>query len=142
MTDTKQAGRERGFTLIETCIALLVMLVAGLGAASLFSYAANYNTGANDRAAAQALAQRKMEQLRKTSFGELENTTETVTNAGRSYTVQTVVCNDGTALCGGLGFKRVTVTVTPGAVVGGSWSRSSVVLVTLRGTTNLGPNFP
>lgn len=143
MTDTKRARRERGFTLIETCMALLVLLVAGLGAASLFTYAVNYNTGANDRAAAQALAQRKMEQLRKTSFGSLETTTETVTNAGRSYTVNTVVCNDSSALCGGSpGFKRLTVTVTPGAVTGGAWSRSSVVLVTLRGTTNLGPNFP
>jgi prepilin-type N-terminal cleavage/methylation domain-containing protein len=143
MRDTRQAGRERGFTLIETSIALLVMLVAGLGAASLFSYAVNYNTGANDRAAAQAIAQRQMEQLRKTPFGLLGNATETVTNAGRCYTVQTVVCNDGTALCGGgAAFKRITVTVTPGAVTGGAWSRSSVVLVTLRGTTNLGPNFP
>lgn len=143
MTDTKRPRRERGFTLIETCMALLVLLVAGLGAASLFSYAVNYNTGANDRAAAQAIAQRQMEQLRKTPFGLIENSTGTVTNAGRGYTVQTVVCNDASALCGGsAAFKRITVTVTPAAVTGASWSRSSVVLVTLRGTTNLGPNFP
>lgn len=143
MTDIKRARGERGFTLIETSIALVVLLVAGLGAASLFSYAANYNTGANDRAAAQALAQRQMEQLRKTPFDSLVSSTQTVTNAGRSYTVATVVCNDGSALCGGsTAFKRVTVTVTPAALTTAAWSRSSVVLVTLRGTTNLGPNFP
>jgi prepilin-type N-terminal cleavage/methylation domain-containing protein len=143
MTDIKRPRGERGFTLIETSIALLVMLVAGLGAASLFTYAINYNTGANDRAAAQALAQRRMEQLRKTAFGALESSTETVTNAGRSYTVQTAVCDDGSALCGGsTAFKRVAVTVTPAPAAGATWSRSSVVLVTLRSTTNLGPNFP
>ena len=143
MIDIKRPRGERGFTLIETSIALLVMLVAGLGAASLFTYAINYNTGANDRAAAQALAQRRMEQLRKTAFGSLENSTETVTNAGRPYTVRTAVCNDGSALCGGsTAFKRVTVTVTPAPTAGAAWSRSSVILVTLRSTTNLGPNFP
>ena len=78
-----RARRERGFTLVETSIALLVMLVAGLAASSLFVYSIKYNTGANDRAVAQSLAQRQIETLRKTSFASIAASTQTVASAGR-----------------------------------------------------------
>src|ERR671920_281538 len=116
-----RARRERGFTLVETSIALLVMLVAGLAASSLFVYSIKYNTGANDRAVAQSLAQRQMETLRKTSFASIAASTQTVASAGRQFTVAVAVCNDGTAACGGsTAVKRVTVTVTP-LSAGGGW---------------------
>src|SRR5215213_821019 len=95
-------GRARGFTLVETSIALLVLLVAGLAASSLFVYAIKYNTGANDRAVAQAIAQRQMEVLRKTTFSDIADSTQTVTAAGgRQFTLAVAVCNDGSAACGG-----------------------------------------
>jgi len=135
------AQKSRGFTLIETAIALLVLLVAGLGAASLFMYSIKYNTGANDRAVAQAVAQRQMEVLRKTSFAQLATSTQEVTSVGRSFSVDTTVCNDGSALCGGsTAFKKVTVRVTP-LSAGVGWSRSSVTLVTLRSNLALGAYF-
>ena len=135
------ARQPRGFTLIETAIALLVLLVAGLGAASLFMYSIKYNTGANDRAVAQAVAQRQMEVLRKTSFEQLATSTQNVTSVGRPFTVATTVCNDGSALCGGsTAFKRITVQVTPQSA-GGAWARSSVTLVTLRSNTSTGAYF-
>ncbi len=143
MSDVRHKKGQRGFTLIETSIALVVLLVAGLGAASLFSYSINYNTGANDRALAQSLAQRQMEQLRKTPFPQVLDSDQTLTSAGRPFDVATRVCNDGSVACGGSpAFKKITVTVTPRAGASRGWMRSSVVLVTLRGTTNLGPYFP
>lgn len=135
------AGRERGFTLIETCIALLVLMVAALSIASLFTYAIQYNTGANDRALAQAIAQQRMEFLRKTPFDQIASSTTTVTSGGRSFNVVTTACNDGTAACGGsTAMMRITVRVTPRGA-GPSWTQSSVTLVALRGVTSFGPNY-
>ena len=132
------AGRERGFTLIETCIALLVLMVAALSIASLFTYAIQYNTGANDRALAQAIAQQRMESLRKTPFDQIASSTSTVTSAGRTFNVVTTACNDGSSACGGsASMTRITVQVTPQGA-GPSWSRSSVTLIALRGVTSFG----
>lgn len=136
-----RAGRERGFTLIETAVAMLVMMVAGLAASSLFVYSIKYNTGAQDRAAAQAIAQRQMELLRKTAFDDIAAYTQTVESASRQYSVAVTVCNDGTAACGGsTSVKRLTVTVTP--LSGGpAWALSSVTLITLRSSSATGTYF-
>ncbi len=135
-----RARGERGFSLIETSIAMLVMLVAGLAASSLFVYAIKYNAGANDRAVAQSLAQRQMESLRKSSYDSLTTSTQTVASAGRNFTIAVAVCNDGTAACGGsTAVKRVTVTVTPSS--GKGWSLSSVTLITLRSSTGTGAYY-
>lgn len=135
------ARSERGFTLVETAIAMVVLMVAGLAASSLFVYSIKYNTGANDRAVAQSIAQKQMESLRKTSFGSLVAATSTVTSAGRNFTVSVEICNDGTAACGGsTAVKRVTVTVTP-ANAGKGWSLNSVSLVTLRSSLSTGTYY-
>jgi Tfp pilus assembly protein PilV len=136
-----RARSERGFTLIETSIAMIVLMVAGLAASSLFVYSIKYNAGANDRAVAQSIAQRQMESLRKTPFDTIAASTATVTSAGRSYTVTVAVCNDGSAACGGnTNVKRLTVTVTP-ASAGKGWSVSSVTLMTLRSSTSTGAYY-
>jgi Tfp pilus assembly protein PilV len=137
----RRARRERGFTLIETSIAMIVLMVAGLAATSLFFYSVKYNAGANDRAVAQSLAQKQMESLRKTSYDSLAASTQTVTSAGRNFTVAVAVCNDGTAACGGsTAVKRVTVTVSP-ASAGKGWSLNAVTLITLRSSTNTGAYY-
>lgn len=137
----RSAGAERGFTLIETSVALLVMMVAGLAAASLFVYAIKYNTGASDRAVAQALAQKQMESVRVTDFADIAESSQTVTSLGRQFTVAVAVCNDGTALCGGsTSFKRVTITVTPTSA-GPAWSLNPVMLITLRSNSATGDFF-
>ena len=48
---------ELGFTLIETSIAMVIMMVAGLGVISLFTYSIGYNSGGNDRAVAISIAE-------------------------------------------------------------------------------------
>jgi Tfp pilus assembly protein PilV len=132
---------ERGFTLLETSIALVVMMVVTLGTASLFVYAINYNDGSNDQALALALAQQRMERLRRTPFGGADLTTasstENVTSAGRRYTVLTTICS--TSDCGGSAtLKLISVQVTPqnSAV----WANSPAVVVSRRAAPSLGPN--
>jgi Tfp pilus assembly protein PilV len=139
-THTQEAaGGERGFTIIETCIALLVLMVAALSIASLFAYAIQYNTGANDRATAQAIAQQQMESLRKTPFDQIASSNSTVTSAGRSYTVVVTACTD--AACGGsTAMMKITVQVTPQGA-GPSWTRRPVTLIALRGVLSFGSNY-
>jgi Tfp pilus assembly protein PilV len=142
MRDNSVSGRGgRGFTLVETAIAMVVLMVAGLAAASLFFYSTKYNAGAHDRAVAQAIAQRQMESLRKTAYDSLAASNSTVTSAGRNYTVDIAVCNDGTDPCGGsTSVKRLTVTVTP-ASAGSAWARRPVTLITLRSATTFGTYY-
>jgi prepilin-type N-terminal cleavage/methylation domain-containing protein len=118
-----RARAECGFTLVETSIAMLVLLVAGLAASSLFVYAIKYNTGANDRAVAQAIAQGQMEVLRKTTFSDIAASTQTVTACGGNTSV-----------------KRLTVTVTP-LSAGSALKINAVSLITLRSDSTTGNYF-
>src|SRR5689334_348390 len=112
----KRKQNERGFTLLETSIALCIMLVVTLATGSLFVYAINYNSGAADRSAALAIAQQRLERMRKASFTDAllttPATTETALNAGRQYLVQTTICS--TSDCGGSAtLKLITISVSP-----------------------------
>ena len=59
---------EQGFTLLETVIALVLLLIVALGAASLFSFSVYNNSGGSDRAVALATAQQALEILRTAPF--------------------------------------------------------------------------
>ncbi len=137
------AAGERGFTLIETSIALVLMMVVGLSSVSLFLYSIQNNSGASDRALAAAVVQQELEQLRSVSFTDASlnattGTTKTVTSAGRPYSVLKVVCN--TSACGGNAtLKVVTVTVTPQGA-GPAWTRTPITITTLRSTAAQGTN--
>src|ERR1043165_7614883 len=103
--------QQAGFTLLEAALSLIILMIIGIGVAPLFTYAIKANSNANDRELAMAIAQKRMEWLRTIPFtaqtrdvafsypdGGLEVTSatgvdETVTNAGRSYTVNTVITN-------------------------------------------------
>ncbi|HYY56531.1 MAG TPA: prepilin-type N-terminal cleavage/methylation domain-containing protein [Pyrinomonadaceae bacterium] len=124
---------ERGFTMIETVVSLVVMMIVGLGAASLFMYAVRNNSGAADRAVAIAIAQQRMERLRSVAYTDASlnvgTTSETVTNAGRKYEAQTVIC--ASAVCSGSDkIKKIIVRVTPSSA-GEVWA-SNAVFVTAR----------
>src|ERR1043165_3642710 len=100
---------QRGFTLLEAAIAMVVLMIIGLGIASLFTYAIQANGRADDRELAMALAQKRMEWLRTIPFttqtrtlnysypnGGLAATAtagvaETVTSAGRTYRINTTI---------------------------------------------------
>ena len=127
------AGSARGFTLIETTIAMLVIMIALLGLASLFVYGIGYNSAAHVRTVAMALAQQRMESLREGTFDEVLASSEPdVESAGYHFAVSTAVAGAGN-------LRTVTVTVTPKA--GSAWSRQPLVLVSQRAGTGLGTYF-
>ena len=136
---------EHGFTLIETSIALVVMMVVGLGAASLFFYALGANTTARDRELSMAVAQQQMERLRNTEFSELESTVtalggtnKTELSAERQYTVATTIVE---TFAGNPTQKTITVQVTPTgttALAGVQRIFGGVTLITVRSSTGVG----
>jgi len=132
----KRGASQSGFTILEAAIALVILMVIGLGVASLFTYSIQANGRADDRELSMAIAQKRMEWLRTIPFttqtrsvaysypnGGLAATatagvTETVTNAGRSYTVTTIITDlnfvpAGQPDAGACTLKRVQLSVTP-----------------------------
>ena len=137
-----QKNSEQGFTLVETAIAMVVMLVVSLSMSSLFVYSLHNNVGGNDRALAMAVAQRQLEQLRSVSFNDASlvagtTTLPTVTDGGRSYalvrTITDETNSDGTLKR----LKKITISVTPITGVK-SWQRTPVVLASHRSSLATG----
>ncbi len=133
--------RQHGFSLLETTIAMLVMMIGGLGIAAVFAFAVKNNTGSRDRAVALAVAQQEIERLRSLPFldAELNATPTTVTprtiyNGGRSYRVRTMIVNTTPSL------KTIQIQVTP---LSGSdaWAMTGVQIVTERAAFTLGPHI-
>ena len=144
---------QRGFTLLEAAIALVVLMIIGLGIASLFTYAIQANSRADDRELAMAIAQKRMEWLRTIPFttqtrtlnysypdGGLAQTSvpvnETITNAGRPYVVTTIITDlsavpAGNPDEGAPTLKRIQVNVTP---LGAATAFETVTITTQRST--------
>ena len=133
----KTAKGERGFTLVETSISMVVMMVAGLAISSLFVFSLQNNVGGADRALAMAVAQQQLEQLRSVSYEDatlaVGTTTSTVNTGGRNYSVVKTIAAETNDDLSSKQLKRITITVSPtqGAL---TWTRSSVVLVSFRST--------
>ena len=129
---------ERGFTLIETCVSMVVMMVAGLAVSSLFVFSTQNNVGGNERALAMAVAQQQMEQLRILSFDDASlnagTTTRTVTSSDRNYTVVKAITDEVNPDNSVKKLRKITITVTPLGGARGDWTRSPVTLVSLRST--------
>lgn len=148
------AASQRGFTLLEAAIALVILMVIGLGIASLFTYSISANSRADDRELAMAIAQKRMEWLRTIPFTTLTRSvaysypngglaatatagvSETVTNAGRSYTVVTTISDlnfvpNGNPDAGACTLKRIQISVTPSRA---TTAFDTVTVNTLRST--------
>jgi Tfp pilus assembly protein PilV len=127
---------QRGFTLLETAIALVMIMIISLGVVSLFAYATQANTSADDRELSMSIAQKRLEWLRTIPFntqtrslaysypnGGLAATdpagvSETVTSAGRSYTVTTIITDESLVPIanpdgGAPARKSIQISVTP-----------------------------
>ena len=136
------ALRQRGFTLIETTIAMMIMMVAGLGVVSLFTYSIGYNSGGNDRAVALSIAQQQIEQLRSVQFTDsVLNVTaatvltpDTVSN-GRTYRVTRTVTGSNNDINGNPTLKTITIRVDPSSP---GWAGFPVIVRTIRSSTTKG----
>ena len=140
----KNGKSERGFTLIETSIAMVVMMVAGLAVSSLFVFSMQNNVGGNERALAMAVAQQQMEQLRSVSFEDatmaVGTTNATVRSADRNYTVVKIITAETNANGSSKQLRRISITVTPAGGAHATWTRTPVTVVSLRSTLSPG-NF-
>ena len=129
---------QSGFTLLETTVALVVMMIGGLGIAAVFTYAIKSNTGARDRAAAIAVAQQELERLRNLPFDNAALTatggvtTLSVTSAGRSYRMSTRIVDTTSSL------KTIQIQVTP-ENSSNPWALSTVSVMAERAGFTLGP---
>jgi prepilin-type N-terminal cleavage/methylation domain-containing protein len=94
----KTANDQSGFTLIETSIAMVVMMVAALACSSLFVFSLQNNVGGADRALAMAVAQQQLEQIRSVNFDDASlsagTTSSTVRSGERDYTLETVIADE------------------------------------------------
>ena len=153
IANRRTGNAQRGFTLLEAAIAMVVLMIIGLGIASLFTYAIRANGRADDRELAMAIAQKRMEWLRTIPFttqtrtvpysypnGGLAQTSvpvnETVTNAGRRYVVTTIIGDlsvvpAGNPDQGAPTLKRIQVNVTP---LGATTAFETVTITTQRST--------
>lgn len=138
---------ECGFTLIETVLALVIMMIVMLGAASVFAFAISNNTNGADRAQTLAVAQQRLETLRNLQFSE------TATDQDLTEGQHTLTVNRGQGGVGGRAYKidwdvvdnptknlkTITVKVTP-ISVGPAWasipSWATVTIVTQRSKTD------
>jgi type II secretory pathway pseudopilin PulG len=153
IANPRTESAQRGFTLLEAAIAMVVLMIIGLGIASLFTYAIQANSRADDRELAMAIAQKRMEWLRTIPFttqtrtaaysypnGGLAQTNglvnETVTNAGRPYVITTSITDlsvvpIGNPDAGAPTLKRIQVNVTP---LGAATAFETVTINTQRST--------
>ncbi|MDT4896382.1 MAG: hypothetical protein QOH25_1459 [Acidobacteriota bacterium] len=138
---------ERGFTLLETTIALLIMMIVMLGVASVFAFAVANNSNGADRAQTLAVAQQRLEVLRNEPFSDtaigpdLTAGPHTLTvyrgqtgTTGRQYKSDWTVVDNPTQT-----LKTITLNVTP-ITAGPSWasapSWATVTIVTQRAKTD------
>ena len=140
----KKQKNQGGFTLIETSIAMVTMMVAGLAVSSLFVFSMQNNVGGNERALAMAVAQQQMEQLRSVSFEDgsltVGTTTFTVTSDNRNYTVVKAIADEVNPNNSIKQLRKITITVTPDGGARANWTRTPVTLVSFRSTLASG-NF-
>ena len=142
---------QHGFTLLEACIALVLMMVVALGSASLFSFSIYNNSGGSERATSMAMAQEALERLRSAEFSSTATDPSlvggtTVQNGvvrdGRTYRLTRTIDDDPTSTAVDVNattnLKSITVAVMPERI-GGGWAfgaGGTVTLITQRARTD------
>ena len=95
---------ERGFSLVEVIVAMIVLLVALLGVFAVFTYSINYNAGNNSRAQALTVLRQETELLRSAKFtpfiidsnllGGTKPPKTVISADGSRFSIETVVDDD------------------------------------------------
>lgn len=139
-TKNPERNPEAGFSLLETAVAMVVMMIGALGIAGVFAYSIKNNTGSRDRAVSIAIAQQEIERLRALPFLDpalnatgATLTPTTVLNGGRSYQLFTSIVNTTPSV------KTIRIQVRP--TIANAWAVGSVQITTERAAFTLGPNI-
>lgn len=145
-TETRvDSSTEKGFSLIEVVVAMVVFLIAMLGIFVAFTFAVSYNAGNTSRAQALAVLQQQVENIRAAKFtpvvtdtilaGGVKATQNVTTSDGLKFIVDVTVDDDpftaGVQASTAATLKEISVTValdrpTPG------WQTSVPATVVLR----------
>lgn len=133
----------RGFSLVECVIALLVLMVVALSIGTVINFSQSNSRNARGRFGALLLAQQRMEDVRNTIFSSLTAGTTTennVLNDGVLYRVvrtitETDIINKTEAP--GPETKQIVISVNQ---VGNTLPGDTVTLTALRAVNRPGPN--
>jgi Tfp pilus assembly protein PilV len=149
----KSGAGERGISIIEACIAMLILLIASMGVATAFVFSIHNNSSAGDRAMSLAVAQQRLEQLRNRDFNDpalvatANPVVENITSSGRPFRVSTTITDvdtDTNPAADALAptAKLIRIDVTPrGNSAAESWANGTVTLMMTRTAFNPGPNY-
>lgn len=85
-------GSERGFSVLEVMLAMVLLLIGVVGLAGIFAQGIRGNLSAADQSAATAFAEERIEQLEKQGFSYVKDNATTITSSEVTKTV-----NAGTA---------------------------------------------
>lgn len=95
---------ERGFTIIETMAAALIMAVAFLGLAGVHTLSSRAQSLGNNQGLATFIANEQIELMRRSAFADVNTAVELVEMEGEEFIVGRIVTNSDLS-------KRVEVTV-------------------------------
>lgn len=134
---------QSGFTLLETTMAMVLLMIVALGAASLFAFSIYNNSGGSDRATALAIAQEALETLRSAQFDPNSTSSlltggttvqNSIVRSGRTFVLTKSVDDDPTTpaidVNAASPFKRITVTVSSQSI-GRGWASGATGTITL-----------
>jgi Tfp pilus assembly protein PilV len=138
-----RSPNESGFTLLETTLALVLLMIVSLGSMSLFSFSIYNNSAAGDRATCLAIAQEALETLRTAQFDPQTTsplltggtTTQSgIVRSGRVFTLtKTIDDNPATTAVdvnAATTLKLITVTVSSQRIARG-WASGTAGTITL-----------
>ena len=127
--DRSRETSNRGFTLVELLVAIVILTLSASALALLSSTTSTANYRSQDEATATALAIQKIEQLKATPFSSIDSTTcqnpesGTLDQSGASGGIFTRSCTGYTAVTvNGASTKNLTVSV--------SWTGGGTVTLT------------
>lgn len=102
----KRAQRDqRGFTIVETMVAIGIMAVAFLGMASVHAISARAQSLGQNEGLARFVADQQLELMRRTAVGAIQSYTGSTTVQGVSFGITRTVSNVTMG-------KKVVVTTT------------------------------
>lgn len=102
----KRAPRDqRGFTIVETMVAIGIMAVAFLGMASVHAISARAQSLGQNEGLARFVADQQLELMRRTAVGAIQSYTGSTTVQGVSFGITRTVSNVTMG-------KKVVVTTT------------------------------